>query len=165
MIFDIKGLSNIYRVRRLFKEDVDLIYELCIKNDDFYLYHPPFVTKESIIEDMHALPKNISYENKYYVGFFKDNKLMAIMDIILGYPNKDIAFIGFFMMNKEYQNKGIGSSIVKEVFDYLLKLHYSKVQLGVDIDNPHSYAFWIKNGFNVVKQEKYILMELNLLEN
>ena len=36
-------------------EDIDTILELCSQNKLFYQYHPPFATKESIMEDMQAL--------------------------------------------------------------------------------------------------------------
>ena len=35
--------------------DVDTIYDMMSKNEIFYQYHPPFVTKESVVEDMEAL--------------------------------------------------------------------------------------------------------------
>ena len=54
---DIRLLSKKYKVRTLGIHDVDTIYEMCCKNEIFYQYHPPFVTKESIVEDM--IPKNI----------------------------------------------------------------------------------------------------------
>ena len=52
---DIRLLSRKYAVRKLNINDVDIIYDMSCKNEIFYKYHPPFVTKESIIEDMEAL--------------------------------------------------------------------------------------------------------------
>ena len=51
---DIRLLSKKYKVRTLGIHDVDTIYAMCCKNEIFYQYHPPFVTKESIVEDMSA---------------------------------------------------------------------------------------------------------------
>lgn len=53
---EITETSKIYQVRRLGRDDVDAIYELCRENRIFYRYHEPFVTKESILDDMEALP-------------------------------------------------------------------------------------------------------------
>lgn len=63
---------------------------------------------------MIALPPNVSIENKYYIGFFKNEKLIAIMALILQYPNVDTAFIGLFMMDEHEQGKGIGSKIISD---------------------------------------------------
>lgn len=77
---DIKLLSKKYKVRTLGIDDVDTVYDMSCKNEIYYEYHPPFVTKESIVEDMKALPPHKSYDDKYYVGFFDGDSLVAIMD-------------------------------------------------------------------------------------
>ena len=70
---NINLLSADFKIRKLDKNDVDIIYNLSSKNKIFYQYHPPFVTKESIEEDIEALPPNKSVKDKYYMGFF-DNE-------------------------------------------------------------------------------------------
>ena len=158
----IEFLSSAFAVRRLNTEDVELIYDLCCKNEIFYQYHPPFVTKESIKEDMRALPPDKEHKDKYYIGFFENETLVAIMDLILGYPAKNIAFVGLFMMNTEYQRKGVGSKIIAECAKYLRTLGFNKIRLGADKGNPQSNAFWKKNGFIIASESEYILMELVL---
>ena len=159
---NIKLLSNTFDVRRLSIEDTDLIYNLSCKNKIFYQFHPPFVTRESIQEDIRALPAGKDYNDKYYIGFFEKETLVAIMDLILDYPTKDTAFIGLFMMDFEYQNKNIGSKIISECAKYLKILGFHKIRLGVDKENPQSNAFWKKNSFVVADESEYILMELAL---
>lgn len=159
---NINLLSDAFDVRRLNTEDIDLIYDLSCKNKIFYQYHPPFVTRESIQEDMRALPSKKDDKDKYYVGFFENETLIAVMDLILGYPTKDIGFIGLFMMNSDYQNKGLGSKIISGCADYLKALGFHKIRLGVDKGNPQSNTFWKKNGFIVTDENEYIMMELVL---
>lgn len=159
---NIKLLSNTFDVRRLNIEDTELIYNLSCKNRIYYQFHPPFVTRESIQEDIRALPPGKDYSDKYYVGFFKKETLIAIMDLILEYPTKDTAFIGLFMMDFEYQNKNIGSKIISECAKYLKILGFHKIRLGVDKENPQSNAFWKKNGFIAAGESEYIIMELLL---
>ena len=159
----IKDLSKTFYVRKLDKDDIELIYDLSCKNHIYYQYHPPFVTRESILDDMKALPPGKSSDDKYYIGFFENDSLVAIMDLILDYPTKGIAFIGLFMTNIQYQHKGIGSNIISEITMSLKSLGYRKIRLGVDKGNPQSYSFWSKNNFNVVSEDKYILMELDIV--
>ena len=104
--------SKKYYVRKLQKNDIDQIYGLCSKNHLYYQYCPPYVTRKSIESDMMILPGNIDIKDKYYVGYFKNEKLIAVLDLIYGYPKKDIVFIGFFMMDINVQKNGIGSAIV-----------------------------------------------------
>ena len=80
-----------YAVRKLQKKDIPFILELCSKNTLYYEYCPPFVSYESIEEDMNAIPPNVVIERKYYVGFYDENKLLAVLDLIVGYPTTSIA--------------------------------------------------------------------------
>lgn len=144
---EIEKISIKYKVRKLDYNDVDMIYELCSHNELFYEYHPPFVSKESILEDMSALPPNKEDKDKFYIGFFDGEALIAIMDLILAYPDVKTAFIGLFMTDTSFQGKGIGSSIIEECLAYLKDLGYQKCKLAVDQGNPQSEAFWTKNKF------------------
>ena len=159
MDMEINQLSKLFHVRKLNKKDLEQIYELSRGNDIFYQYHSPFVTRESILEDMEALPSGKNYDDKFYVGYFENESLVAIMDLILDYPEKEIAFIGLFMTNIQYQHKGVSSKIISETVMYLKSLGYKKIRLGVDKGNPQSYSFWSKKHFNVISENEYILME------
>ncbi|MBO5486250.1 MAG: GNAT family N-acetyltransferase [Eubacterium sp.] len=149
---DMTKLSSKYQVRRLTKEDIPIIYELCLKNQPFYEYCGKQPTMERIESDLRIAPPGIDISDKYYIGFFEEDTLMAVMDLIDGYPDEKSAFIGFFMMNMDFQGKGIGSLIVSEVFDYLKNKGFTVVGLGIDKDNPQSNHFWKKNGFSIVKE-------------
>ena len=159
---ELSSLSSRFSVRRLEPADVDILYALSCGNRIFYRYHPPFVTKESILDDMTALPPGKTAEDKYYIGFFAQDTLIAVMDLITGYPTEKTAFIGLFMTDIKYQSKGIGSAIITEAAAYLRTQHFEKIRLGVDKGNPQSYGFWQKNGFVPVREDTYILMERTL---
>lgn len=155
-------LSSKYHVRKLKEEDVETIYDLMVSNPLYYQYCPPQVTKESILEDMVALPPKKTLEDKYYLGFFDEHHLVAVMDLIYKYPNDQTAFIGFFMMNQEDQGKGVGSQIIEECCLYLKEMGFDFIRLGFVKGNPQSETFWIKNGFIrtdiEVKQERYTVV-------
>lgn len=159
---NIASLSNTFTVRKLDKNDIDRIYGLCADNRLFYQYHPPFVTRDSILRDMEALPPGKSASDKFYVGFFDAGTLVAVLDLILDYPEKGTDIIGFFMMNAARQGKGAGSGIIRECIAYLKTQGCQKIRLGVDRGNPQSNAFWQKNGFLIVEEGEYILMEREL---
>ncbi len=146
-------MSNQYQVRQLLEEDVPDIYQLCSANHLYYEYCPPFVTEESIKEDMVALPPHTIMEDKYFVGFYEGNKLIAVLDLINGYPEPSIAFIGFFMTDTFVQGKGIGSKIIAYLCDYLKTQDYQKVQLAWVKGNPQAEHFWLKNGFVKLREK------------
>ncbi len=144
---DISAISSGYTSRLLTAEDIEAIYRLSVGNPMFYKYCPPFVTHESILRDMSALPPRTTREQKYYFGFFDGEGLAAVMDLILGFPNDSTAFIGLFMMDKSRQGRGEGSKIISECLRFILGLGYSSVKLAFAKGNPQSEAFWRKNGF------------------
>ena len=161
-------LSTDYFVRKLNDNDIDMIYNLCKGNTIFYRFHPPIATRESIVEDMQALPPNKGYDDKFYIGFFKNDKLAALMDLISDYPRDKVVYIGLFMVDPAFQGKGVGTRIIGECCSYCKSLKYQKVRLGVDKGNPQSSAFWEKNHFAETGEEHsngtydYVLMERTL---
>lgn len=87
--------SQRYAARPLTEADVDAILALCAENEQFYRYHPPLATKESILEDLTALPPGKNAADKHYLGFFDGEGLTAVLDLIERYPQEDGAYIGF----------------------------------------------------------------------
>lgn len=150
--WEVTKLSSKYRVRKLAEKDISMIYELCLKNRQYYEYCEKQPTEELIAQDLKITPPGIDSSGKYYVGFFEGETLVAVMDLIDGYPDETKAFIGFFMMNRDLQGRGVGSFIVREVMDFLKNKGFGAVQLGIDKDNPQSNYFWKKNGFSVIKE-------------
>ena len=151
-MIDISRLSKRYSVRILEEADIEMLVEICKQNTVFYEYTEAHPTKENILDDMKATPPGIDMQDKYYFGFFDGRELVAIMDLIDGYPKAEIAYIGFFMMNPQYQGKQIGTAIIDEVIDYLLSTGKTSVRLAIDKGNPQSTHFWNKNGFDVLSE-------------
>ena len=149
---NINSFSNKYTVRCLTSKDIDSIYDLCKDNKLYYDYCPPFITKEAIAEDLEALPPNTTKEAKYYVGFFDGDEMVAVMDLIDGYPKKDIIFIGFFMTKKTVQNRGLGRSIIADLTSYVAKEGYTAIRLCWVKGNPQAEHFWTINGFKYLQE-------------
>ena len=160
--------SQKYAVRPLTAGDVDKILALCAENEQFYRYHPPLATKESVLEDISALPPGKCAADKHYLGFFDRETLVAVLDLIERYPQDGTAYIGFFMTKKAVQGRGIGSALIGELLNELRKADCKKARLAVDRGNPQSKAFWEKNGFALTGEEMphdasaYLLMEREL---
>ena len=70
-------------VRRLTEADAAQVCTLMQGNPLFYRYHPPQPTPESIRTDMTALPPGKAMEDKWFVGFYDGDCLIAVMDLIL----------------------------------------------------------------------------------
>ena len=151
-MFDISRFSTKYSVRYMDDSDIDEILDLCLENRQYYQYCGKQPSKELIINDLHITPPNTSADAKYYVGFYQNGTLVAIMDFIDGYPDDETAYIGFFMMNKQLQGNQIGTGIIQEICQYVKETGIREIQLGIDKGNPQSTHFWRKNGFFVIRE-------------
>ena len=138
---------NPLAARRLTEADAAQVCALMQGNPLFYRYHPPQPTPESIRTDMTALPPGKAMEDKWFVGFYDGDCLIAVMDLILNYPAADTAFIGLFMTAHDRQGCGLGSRILRDCIARLAAAGYHRLRLAVDEGNPQSLAFWTKNGF------------------
>lgn len=144
---DVSRFFRRYDVRRLERADIPEIYSLCSKNERYYQHCPPFVTEQSILDDMNALPPGKAARDKHYVGYFDGGKLIAVMDLIMAYPDERTAWIGFFMTDVSVQNTGIGSSVIGDLCAYLPDTGITAVRLGWVKGNPQAEHFWHKNRF------------------
>ncbi|MCD8047470.1 MAG: GNAT family N-acetyltransferase [Clostridiales bacterium] len=100
---------------------------------------------------MTALPPGKSAEDKYYLGFWSGERLAAVVDLILCYPDGETAFIGFFMVAREMQGQGFGSTLVGE-FCAALSRDFRRIRLVYVRDNQQSEGFWRKNGFSSTRE-------------
>ena len=149
---DVEKLSDAYQVRRLGLNDAGDILAFCQRNTQYYAYCGAAPSIELIEHDMKTAPPGIPMAQKYYIGLYQETTLIAIMDLIGGYPDSNSVFIGFFMMNSDLQGRGIGSQIIATAFHALKMLGFSKCLLGIDKANPQSNHFWRKNGFQVIRE-------------
>ena len=151
-MIDVSKIDRRYDIRRLDDSDADRILELCEGNTQFYQYCEARPTKEQVLRDLHITPPGVEASDKYYIGFFQKGVLIAVMDLIDGYPEPDFAFVGFFMLRKELQGRQLGSAIIRETAAYLKTVRKTAIQLGIDKENPQSTHFWKKNGFRVIRE-------------
>ena len=145
-------LSKRYTVKRLNEADADAILELYRGNPQFYRYCEERPTKTQALNDLRIAPPGIGPRDKYYVGFYEGNTLVAVMDLIDGFPEPGIAYIGLFMMNRSYQGRQIGSGIISDTAAYLKSTGKTAIRLAVNRGNPQAAHFWEKNGFCVIKE-------------
>lgn len=146
MALSFSSLSSHYAVKRLSEEDLPDVLSLCKGNPTYYAHMKTAPTLENLREVLSALPEGRTMDHKYFVGFYEGGRLAAILDLITGWPNRDTAFIGWFMVHKDFQGAGTGSAIIGGVLT-ALKEHFAYARLGYVKGNRQSAGFWLKNQF------------------
>lgn len=144
---DIQALATEYDVRRIKEEDIADVYKLCASNKKYYEYMGGIPTADSLTEVISNLPDGVEEHNKFFVGFYDNDKLIAVLDLIAGYPEKDDAFIGWFMVEGNLQGQGIGSRIFADVRAAMKGQGYDYLSLGCVKENKEAIAFWEAQGF------------------
>ncbi len=152
---DIESLSSEYRVKRITRSDISDVYDLAKANTKYYSYMNTEPSPDSLTEVISEVPDGAGETDKFFVGFYdKDDKLTAVMDLITGYPEKDDAFIGWFMVDAELQGKGIGSQIFADVRAAMKAQNYDKLSLECASCNGEAIDFWSSQGFGITGKEK-----------
>ena len=101
---------------------------------------------ESLANDLVECPPGKELSDKYFLGFWDKERLVAILDLIYGYSTAEIAYIGLFMVYSRLAGQGLGSKIIAELLSQLAT-YFKKVRLGYVESNSQSSHFWSKVGF------------------
>ena len=108
---------------------------------------------ESLTEIISRVPEGAEAGDKFFVGFYNAERLVAVLELITGYPEKDDAFIGWFMVEGSVQRKGIGSQIFADVRAAMSAQGYDYLSLSCEKENTEAIAFWQAQGFRKEKED------------
>ncbi|HFU4059861.1 TPA: GNAT family N-acetyltransferase [Streptococcus suis] len=142
----ISQFSNRYQVRKLTDADLEQVLALYQTNPLYFEHFPPRPSLESLANDLIDCPPGKELSDKYFLGFWDKERLVAILDLIDGYPTAEIAYIGLFMVDAHFSGQGLGSKIIAELLTQLAT-SFKKVRIGYVESNPQSAHFWAKVGF------------------
>jgi len=151
-MIDVTGLSTRYAVCALTERDADAVLAIYRENGLFFRHCGARPTREQVLEDMTVTPPETARSAKHFVGFFRGGELIAVMDLIDGYPKTDIAYLGLFMLRAEEQGKQRGSAILSEAEAFLKAGGFRAIRLAINKGNPQSTHFWQKNGYVILRE-------------
>lgn len=143
----IEAICPQYPARRLVAQDLPQVYKLCQGNTTFYEYNKESVTLAAVEADFTALPPGIALEDKYYLGFYQQGSLVALLDVIAHYPRAETAHIGLFMVEQACQGQGLGREIIGGLLRQLRCAGFARARLGCIVGNKEGEAFWQRMGF------------------
>jgi len=136
-----------FAVRELTAADIPEMLRVAQSNPLFYRYMRPDPTAENLAADLLALPPRRTLADKHFFGWFEGARLVAMMDLIVHHPQRDMAFIGWFILDGAVQGRGLGRQLVSEVLAMLRRQDVTEVRLGRIEGNPQSEHFWHVCGF------------------
>ena len=151
-MIEAKELSRRFDVRELSEADVDEVLGLYLENFQYFRHTETEATREQVLSDMHDAPPGTDAHSKHFVGLFQGRELVAVMDVVEGYPRTDVAYLGLLMLRRRLQGTGLGSEIVREAEACLRAAGFHRVRLAISADNPQATHFWKKSGYVTIRE-------------
>lgn len=128
--------------------------KIYISNPDYFeLSHGNTPSFETLMDSLKALPKNSSYEDKFFEIIYLNRKPIGIVDIIYHYPDHSSSFIGLFLIDGDLHGKGFGKYVYNKIENRLKSNEVKTIKLGVLENNERALGFWKKNGFKILEKK------------
>ena len=140
------GFSG-FSIKLLDEADISDLYRLCVSNPRYYGYMKCEPDEETLKGELTALPPGKTLKDKFFCGIYDGDRMTAILDLSIGYPSAETAFIGWFMVDGALQGKGIGRRLIAKLCDSLKDSGFKQIRLGCIEENAEGRRFWEKNGF------------------
>jgi len=138
-------------------ERLRLIAPMLAKHSRFENYFPNHkiinLYEKWLFNAIHGLYDDLSFHilyEKEYAGFITLKK------------DNNSAKIGLLAINKKFQGKSLGSSLIKFIIDYSIKHSISLIQVITEGKNIQAQNFYIKNGFTIEKIESWLYKSKNI---
>lgn len=92
-------------------------------------------------------PPEKELKDKFFGGYWKDGALVGCTDLIRGYPEPDIAFLGLLLFSETHQGQGLGVSALEHIANLSRSWGCTALRLAVIDKNERALAFWRREGF------------------
>ncbi len=126
-------------INKLSEQNLDELFEL-----DNAIFNLDPYSKEQIRDEL-------TQTNRIYLGYYKNNKLVAFVGVSVTIDFCDIIKIGVL---SEYRKLGIAKELVTELIKILTSLGVKKILLEVREKNVGAILFYKKMGFNEIATRK-----------
>lgn len=151
-VFDI-GLQD-YSVHRLSQEDMAAMQNVYARCLDYMLLvdgHP--ADPHAVEEEFQSVPPGKSIEDKFVFGIADSrNGIVGLLDILRWYPDETTWWIDTLLFIPESRSKRVGEKVIQGFVDYARAGGARRIMLGVVEENIRAYKFWIKLGFELVRE-------------
>jgi RimJ/RimL family protein N-acetyltransferase len=144
-------------LREIKPDDVDAVQEL-IESDPGYTeritgYPPGSSDAQSLLM---MRPDNLPENSKVVLGAWAAGELVAVVDLLRGYPNDRTAFIGLLEVHGRHQRQGLGAASYGLTEQYVANAwpEIEKLRLAVVDTNAEAARFWMVMGFEPTGEAK-----------
>ncbi|MDQ3366547.1 MAG: GNAT family N-acetyltransferase [Myxococcota bacterium] len=124
---------------------LQLLHDRC--SDFFVLTSGAPAPPDAAEEMVHDLPPGRTLADKFVVGCWVADQLVAAADLVRGLRRSDDWCIGLFLVTPALRNHGRGTAILTGLLHWLASMGASSVCLVVQKQNIGALRFWTRSGF------------------
>ncbi|MBQ8392950.1 MAG: GNAT family N-acetyltransferase [Clostridia bacterium] len=137
-----------YKIEIITLDNLSKYEEVFYSNEEYYIITDGKPADLELCKDVITYcPDEFPCENVFCIGFSKDDKPVAILSILLGYPIDSVLYLGLFIVNKPFHKQGVGMKIIHAFISTAKILNFSKIELSVQDNNISGSNFWRKLSF------------------
>jgi RimJ/RimL family protein N-acetyltransferase len=94
-------------------------------------------------------------EGEFFLKITKDNNLIGVLKGRIEFKNPTEVWLWYFLIDKDYRGRGIGSGIISSVKEYFNDgFGIDNFYTGVCAEDTDVLRFWKKNGFTLIRVSK-----------
>ncbi len=129
--------------------DTDIVRDLFTRASDYVLLETGQAPSNATTTEFFTkAPAGIDPATSLHLGLFTaDNLLVAIAQIVFGFPNPDDAYIGLLLIDPDHRGKRLGQRLLDHIFTAAKAKGAARILIAVLEENSKGHRFWSKMGF------------------
>ncbi len=141
----------VIRIERIGTEHASVVQQIYEKNPTYFLNTEhelpgPDAARKDIEDKVPVARRSTSYE-KHFCLITLDGIPIGIVDLHQDHPQRGVTYVGLFLLDENFQDRGLGKNCFREVENYINRsFSCSHLRLGISLDN-NVEGFWKKLGF------------------
>jgi len=138
-----------FTVRALSEGDVRELQALFDADPDYFeMAHARPAAMDEVDQIRKALPPEKTQADKFlHLVIDQRNRIAALTDVIRGFPESHIWYLGFLYLAKSARGQGLGRRMLQALYPWVRANRGTALRLGVVEENAHARHLYATEGF------------------
>ncbi len=138
-----------FTVRALAEGDVRELQALFDADPDYFeMAHARPAAMDEVDQIRKALPPEKTQADKFlHLVIDQRNRIAALTDVIRGFPEPHIWYLGFLYLAKSARGQGLGRRMLQALYPWVRANRGTALRLGVVEENAHARHLYATEGF------------------
>jgi GNAT superfamily N-acetyltransferase len=135
-----------FHVRPMLAGDVPALQMLFDEDPEYFEINGRAIPVEEIRT---ALPPGRTADDKFLFVLERDGRHAGMIDVIRGYPEPDVWYLGFIFLSKRVRGDGQGRRCLHALYDWVRAQGGTVIRLGVVEPNAKARHLYATEGFEL----------------